>query len=665
MKTYFETELGKLYQGNTLNVLKKTESESVQMIVTSPPYWGLRDYGLEPVVWDDPGNCVHEWGDEPIKKYAPKRDHNGAKDFGDTRGIEPSRAGFKTELKQGQFCIHCNAWRGSLGLEPTPDLYVQHIVQIFREVKRVLRKDGTLWLNLGSSMMGSGGAHKEHHKNPGISKSFERYGGSSTSHQSPSPDASHGLACGTDGKEQSSSMENGRACLDSGGESQDGCLSHHHCIFHNSLQNPQCALRSLLKDHDTWQWGSVSAFLGVLLPFFQESTILSSVENAQGVSFLGAKALVSLLRLCSSSPGFLESSHTLACISDIFQKLLPSDCHIRGTVLSFLAYQNPPDGLIRDSLANGYPKVKFKPKDLIPIPWMVAMALQADGWYLRSAMPWVKRSAMPESIEDRPASALEYIFLLTKSERYFFDMEAIKLKPQRQSKVGWKNSDLKKYSCDDRLKKQGTYKDWRKYCPTGKVSSRNFRNADLFFESLTATHGIIFCGDEPVGIDVNPEPFSEAHFATFAQKLITPLILAGTSEKGCCPECGAPWVRVVDKKYPAMRKTSSRTPTGQSSQGILNNNRFDDPIETKTIGWKPGCKCLSDDCTPGPNLDDGDPLPFNPIPCSVLDLFAGACTTWAVCNRYNRNFIGIELSKKYCEMSKNRIKKITRQRKLF
>ena len=71
-------------------------------------------------------------------------------------------------------------------------------------------------------------------------------------------------------------------------------------------------------------------------------------------------------------------------------------------------------------------------------------------------------------------------------------------------------------------------------------SGRNFRNTDLFFQSIEAPHGMIFAGDEMVCIDVNPQSYAEAHFATFPEALIEPLIKAGTSEKGCCPECGTP-----------------------------------------------------------------------------------------------------------------------------
>tara|TARA_Y100000310_G_scaffold343453_1_gene451139 strand:+ start:580 stop:2265 length:1686 start_codon:yes stop_codon:yes gene_type:complete len=246
MKPYYDSPEGKIYNGSALTVLKGMADGSVQMCVTSPPYWGLRDYGTEPDIWDSDAGCEHEWGG---KLATGSKGHPGDKStLVGTQTADISKAA----QSQGQFCQLCGAWRGNLGLEPTPELYVQHMVEISREVRRVLRDDGTLWLNLGDSYNGSGGAHKPEHANPGISNS---------------------------------------------------------------------AIRS-------------------------------------GV-----------------------------------------------------------DGRNVDTL---------KPKDLVGIPWMVAFALRADGWYLRSDIIWNKKNPMPESVTDRPTKAHEYLFLLSKSQRYYYDSTAIR-----------------------------------------------------------------------------------------------------------------------------------------------------------------------------------------------------------------------------------------------
>lgn len=107
-----------IIQGDAMEELAKLAPESVHCCVTSPPYWGLRNYGIPPRSWGGVEGCIHDW--------------------------QPSG-----------FCI-CGAWRGVLGLEPTPELFVAHLVSVFDQVRRVLRSDGTCWVNLGDSYQGSG-----------------------------------------------------------------------------------------------------------------------------------------------------------------------------------------------------------------------------------------------------------------------------------------------------------------------------------------------------------------------------------------------------------------------------------------------------------------------------------------------------------------------------
>lgn len=150
MEPYWEQDGNKIYLGDALEVLKSMPGECVQICVTSPPYWGLRDYDLPPMIWDSepPDICEggrdHIWGDEKIVK----RGHPG--ELSTLVGTQTAGLS-KSANSQGQFCQICGAWRGCLGLEPTPELYIQHMVQIFCEVKRVLRNDGTFWLNMGDS----------------------------------------------------------------------------------------------------------------------------------------------------------------------------------------------------------------------------------------------------------------------------------------------------------------------------------------------------------------------------------------------------------------------------------------------------------------------------------------------------------------------------------
>jgi DNA modification methylase len=138
----------KLHIGDALTILKTMPDQSVHCCVTSPPYWGLRDYGVEGRVWGGIEDCDHEWGDNiNIHKGGPTG--NGDLKQGNRRVCDEHDK--MKYIIAGKFCQKCGAWFGCLGLEPTPELYVDHIAIIFAEVLRVLRDDGTLWLNLGDS----------------------------------------------------------------------------------------------------------------------------------------------------------------------------------------------------------------------------------------------------------------------------------------------------------------------------------------------------------------------------------------------------------------------------------------------------------------------------------------------------------------------------------
>ena len=147
-------EVNKIYLGNTLDVLKTFPDESINCCVTSPPYWALRDYGNDGVVWDGDPDCEHEFDLEESKNPAD-RGGKGEKDngkYGDWEGT--------TNKHRKGFCNKCGAWKGQLGLEPDFNLYIKHLCDIFDEVKRVLRKDGTCWVNLGDTYNNSANGGK-------------------------------------------------------------------------------------------------------------------------------------------------------------------------------------------------------------------------------------------------------------------------------------------------------------------------------------------------------------------------------------------------------------------------------------------------------------------------------------------------------------------------
>jgi DNA modification methylase len=260
----------------------------------------------------------------------------------------------------------------------------------------------------------------------------------------------------------------------------------------------------------------------------------------------------------------------------------------------------------------------LKPKDLIGIPWRVAFALQEDGWWLRSDIIWAKPNPMPESVTDRPTKAHEYVFLLTKAARYFYDAEAIK---EPHSREWWKETiNETPHVVKDRNdggNRQGN-------------GNPNGRNARTVWTIAT-------------------QPYPESHFAVFPEELPRRCILAGTSAHGCCPECGAPWERVVEKGLTAHDgDTDSRYATGTTANRLAllrqaSRERGGEYVNgATTTGWRPTC---AHDAAP--------------IPCTVLDPFAGSGTTLAVSLALGRNAIGIELNPEYVKLAERRLAGVT------
>ena len=138
-----------IIQGDALTVLKRMDSESVHMSVTSSPYYGLRSYGTEPIIWDGDPNCQHEWGEVHPPGYRKSDTHPGPMQHEGNK----NRENLKSDI-----CTKCGAWRGELGQEPSPEMFVKHLTTIFHELKRVLRNDGIFWMNIGDSYNGSGKA---------------------------------------------------------------------------------------------------------------------------------------------------------------------------------------------------------------------------------------------------------------------------------------------------------------------------------------------------------------------------------------------------------------------------------------------------------------------------------------------------------------------------
>jgi DNA modification methylase len=255
----------------------------------------------------------------------------------------------------------------------------------------------------------------------------------------------------------------------------------------------------------------------------------------------------------------------------------------------------------------------LKPKDLIGIPWRVAFALQADGWWLRQDIVWSKPNPMPESVTDRCTKSHEYIFLLTKSARYFYDAAAIA-----------EQSDPKQHEHNQKYA--------RPYDNEARIAGGqpgNVNNVGIHSRPGNGTR------NKRSVWTVSTTPYSGAHFATFPPEIPRRCILAGTSERGQCPACGKPWVRVTESER--IKESDSPRYSGVSMRNDAEDGRF--RTVNTTTGWQSQCEC-----------DAGDP-----VPQTVLDPFGGAGTTGMVADRLGRNAILIELNDEYATLARNRI----------
>jgi len=458
-------------QGDVLERLADIPDDCIQCCVTSPPYWGLRDYQTATWKGGDP-ECDHKIGRFETPCSDKQKSNTGS-------------AGHQASST----CPKCGAIRidKQIGLESTLNDWIDKIVEVFREVRRVLRPDGTLWLNIGDAYTGS-------------------------NNKSVGPMAYKYAARGTD-------------------------------------------------------------------------------ENAD----------------------------------------------------------KQVDGL--------------KPKDCLMMDYRLALALQADGWWVRSKICWSKNNPMPESVGDRPTSSYELIFLLTKSARYFYDADAIRegysdatIERLSQSTFdtqtgGPKDPKTGNRSCRKALENLKTkhadsdyggggsgfkghsgYKD-----SDGNIlvnpSGRNARNVWVSSTELVEM-GIREQNTDPQDIwkiPTHPNPL--AHFATFPPELVRRCIAAGTSEKGCCKKCGKPWERVTEKSVTQHHGDNKAADLARGRHGKTSVFNTGESNITKTLGFRPGCDC--------------DARYPTTRPCIVLDIFAGIGTTLAVAARMGRASIGIELNPQY------------------
>jgi DNA modification methylase len=458
----------KIICGNTLDVLRQIPSDSIDCIITSPPYWGLRWYGEQTkTIWDGDPKCEHEFSIQTKATFGNNSMIRGKDETDPGNFAIPKFGG--SEMKQetkvvGAFCKKCGAWYGQLGLEPDLNMYHNHLLQITAELKRILKKTGTMWWVHGDSYCGSQG--------------------------------------------------------------------------HFDAKNPKAREGKLIPD-----W-----------------------------------------------------------------KDYPKKC---------LYLQN------------------YR---------LAIRMIDEQGWTLRNSVCWVKPNHMPSSVTDRLSNAYEPVFFFTKSQRYFFDLDSIRVPPKTHENRPYGIVRTREWNYNSSYPQV-----WKLEDPSKPKKERNRKPTNPQSNNDMSMHW----GEHPLGknpgnvwtINTQPGPLEARgkHFAIFPPKLVEPMILSGCPRE-VCKKCGKPRERIIESEHvgSSVNRGGHIVGSGDGAGGGVYNipHQY---AKKEFVGWSIPCNC-----------DAG----FQPG--IVLDPFAGSGTTCVVAKKLGYDYIGIEINPEYCEIARKRLEKTPR-----
>lgn len=593
--------------------MKELPDDFVQCVTTSPPYWGLRKYaGDQDLIWDGDPSCVHEWGE------AVETGDNRFRGENALVALNKNEEAWAGGKMLSRFCRKCGAWRGAFGHEPLPEMYVDHTVQILREIRRVLRPDGVVFWNIGETYAGYWGDKKALKENR--PSAADGHGYSMNSRPKYDEFRQSGI------KPKDMCLIPFRVALEA---QRDGWWVRSVIIWDKANPMPESVRDRPTESHEyilmlvKGQWSSTTIKFSDIADeriIFTDDFIFKKPDSRTGQICI---KLASTILNCTNFQQYLSLSlfnpeirqQYLNAVTSPNIINLPSEQRISLYASSFMSGNTTTKEFLEQinsfitSLGN---------RDIFLIGRGSTMfsntpTINADG---------NRTITIQNAGEICKFDFIHNLIIVQKPTtcKYYWDQEAVR-EEYTEPLDRWGGDNLKAngHSTWDQGTGQTFYRD-RNMLPN--EAGRNIRSVWKF-----AT-----------------QPYPEAHFAVFPEKLPEICIKAATPEMGSCPKCGKPWTRVIEKGFTLH--------DGQTNGGKDDNSKRIAMLrqaarerggeyvnETKTVGWEAGCECN----TVKP-----------PVPAVVLDPFAGSGTVLWVAKKLNRKAVAYEISEEYCRLIRQR-----------